>query len=212
MNELKQILVESSLSEIVCFGIGHFGDCSISRHQLAFIVAIKSEFNVARCTFHEPILTRAEQRILRELNCEIHSENLEGKVAIESKSLVLIYSPHCPKQLTNNLLWRNWTAERLEKLIYVGNSFTNLLQSTPLRFLNVDAKFIVKIQPLTSEIVLENKFKFTDIFNDTSIHTFPSNKLRELTVDFWSESEHEPIYSEQAIELITSDLSDKLTI
>lgn len=215
VKELKRIFgdtKQSSLSEIVCFGIGHFGDCSISRHQLAFIVAIKSEFSVPRCTFHEPILSRSEQRILQRLQCDIHSENLEGKLAIETESLVLIYSPHCPKQLTNNLLWRNWAAERLERIIYVGNSFTNLLQSTPSRFLNVDAKFIVKIQPLTREIVLENKFKFTDIFNDTSIHTFPSHKLRELATDFWSDSADEPIYSAQAIELITSDLIDKLTI
>lgn len=215
VKELKQILdaaSQSTLSDIVCFGIGHFGDCVISRHQLAFIVAIKSEFSVNRCTFHEPILTRTEQRILQKLHCEVHLENLEGKLAIETNSLTLIYSPHCPKQLTNNLLWRNWTVERLEKIIYVGNSFTNLLQSTPSRFLNIDAKFIVKIQPLTREIVLENKFKYTDIFNDTSIHTFPSEQLRELPNDFWTENSHEPIYSAQAIELITSELIDKLTI
>lgn len=213
--ELKRILAEtnqSSFGEIVCFGIGHIGDCSISRHQLAFILAIKAEFNVALCTFHEPILTLSEQRILQKLECAIHSENLEGKLTIESKSLVLIYSPHCPKQLTNNLLWRNWSTERLSNIIYVGNSFSNLLQSTPLRFLNIDAKFIVNIAPLTREIVLENKFKYSDIFNDTSIHTFPSETLAEQTADFWSESAKEPIYSTQAIELITIDLIDKLRI
>lgn len=215
VKELERILADtnrSSLSEIVCFGIGHFGDCLISRHQLAFIIAIKSKFNIDRCTFHEPILTCAEHRILQQLQCEIHSGNLEGKLAIESKSFVLIYSPHCPKQLTNNLLWRNWKAERLENIIYVGNSFTNLLQSIPLRFLNVDANYIVKIQPITHEIVLANKFKYTDIFNDTSIHIFPRAKLCELSIDFWSESAEEPIYSTQAIELITSDLIHKLTI
>jgi hypothetical protein len=35
--------------------------------------------------------------------------------------------PHCGKPLYNNLLWANWTPERLSKLVLIGNRFDQLL-------------------------------------------------------------------------------------
>lgn len=211
---MKNILSELdkvSFDEIICFGIGHFGDCLISRYQLAFILAVKSKLNIEQIIFHEPILRRSEVNILHAFNCCTFAKNLEGKLSIKPVGLTLIYSPHCPKQLTNNLLWKNWTAERLIRFIYIGNSFSNLINSTPSRFLDTDAYFIVKIQPYTKEQALENHFKFTDIFNDTAIHTFPKEKLEKLDQEFWCENLDEPIYLE-SIELITADFIDKLTL
>lgn len=197
--------------KIVCFGIGHFSDCSISRHQLAFILAVQSDLKISSITFHEPILLRSEVNILKKLNCCIVAENLEGKVKIESEAITIVYSPHCPKQLTNNFLWKNWNIDQLQRLLFIGNSFTNLLNSTPSRFLASDAAFIVKLQPYAEEIELENQFKFTDIFNDTSIHRFTKTTLTALPNEFWLDEVSEPLYT-QNIELITVDLLDKLHI
>lgn len=192
----------------MCIGIGHFGDCLISRHQLAFILSIKELFGFASIQFHEPALTRSEVNILKKLKCSIVAENVEGKIAIDS--VTLIYAPHCPKQLINNLLWKNWNSEALKQIIYIGNSFSNLIRSTPSRFLSVDAGYIVKLQPHCPETKLENNFKFTDIFNDTSIHQFaPSEHLAE---EFWTRDIEEPVYASDNLELITIDLIEKLTI
>lgn len=33
--------------------------------------------------------------------------------------------PHCGKAMYNNLLWANWSAERLPRVAIIGNSFTS---------------------------------------------------------------------------------------
>lgn len=192
---------------LICIGIGRFTECPISRHQLAFILCIKELFGFDSITFHEPILSRSEVNVLKKLNCSVAEKNVEGKIKIDG--VTLVYAPHCPKQLINNLLWKNWNADTLKQLIYVGNSFSNLLNSVPSRFLSIDAGFIVKLQSHCEEIKLENNFKFTDIFNDISIHHFADLCVEET---FWSIASDEPVYGSDNLELITIDIIDKLTI
>lgn len=211
IDEIKKDL--GKITEIICIGIGHFSECSISRHQLAFILNVQKFLNVNKITFHEPILSKGEINILKALDCEVFEENLEGKIDVKYQhdSLTLIYAPHCPKQLSNNFIWKNWSVEKLTHIVLIANSISNLVCSTPDRFLKIDAAFIARLYPFTNEIVLPNNFKFTDIFNDTSIHTFSEQKLNDQPKTFWSEDIAEPKYSEN-IELITADLISKLTI
>lgn len=203
-----QLLERCETHKLICIGIGHFSECSISRHQLAFILLLKEKFGFTSIEFHEPILFRSEVNILKKLNCNIALENCEGKIKLNGSTLV--YAPHCPKQLINNLLWKNWNANSLKQLIYIGNSFSNLLNSTPNRFLAIDAAFIVKLQPICHEIELENKFKFSDIFNDTSIHRFIAAERQPE--EFWSKDCDEPVYESDNSELITTKLIEKLQI
>lgn len=210
IKKLQPILDAYETNEIhlICIGIGHFSDCSISRHQLAFILLLKQRFNIARLEFHEPILTASEVDILTKLNCSVAHENYEGKIPIVGPTVV--YAPHCPKQLINNLLWRNWQANALQQLIYIGNSFSNVVNSTPNRFLAIDAAFIVHLQPICVETALVNNFKFSDIFNDTSVHQF--NAVEGLSTEIWTSANKEPVYTSDNLELITADLIKSLKI
>lgn len=205
----------SQIRQIICFGIGHFSQCTISRHQLAFILAIRGHFNLTRpITFHEPILNIAEIQILKELDCAVYAENLEGKVPItpsENRQNTLVYAPHCPKQLTNNFLWKNWSIDALASTILIANSFANTIDSTPSRFLEIDAKYILKLAAHTHEDAIENNFKFADIFNDTAIHYWNRSELNDLDQSIWTENVDEPKYNE-TIELITTDLIAKLNV
>lgn len=203
---MKSILTEypEPIKRLICIGIGHFSDCTISRHQLAFALLLKEQFDILSIEFHEPILIQGEISILKRLNCSICVENLEGKIAIDHETTTIVYAPHCPKQLINNFFWKNWNRNKLKRLIYIGNSFTNLLNSTPSRFLATDAGYIVEIQSNCKEISLVNNFKFTDIFNDTSVHCFPKRTLEEqLSDEFWK-NRIEPTYQSDNLELITS--------
>lgn len=210
IHQLRRLLSssEGNQKHLICIGIGHFSECLISRHQLAFILSINELFGFLSIDFHEPALTRPEISILKKLNCSVIAKNFEGKIKIDG--ITLVYAPHCPKQLINNLLWKNWNAQTINQIIYIGNSFKNLLSSTPDRFLSIDAGYIVKLQPHCEEIPFENNFKFTDIFNDTSVHRFPTTK--ELPQEFWCNDIEEPVYATDNLELITLDLIDKLTI
>lgn len=193
---------------LICIGIGHFSECSISRHQLAFILLLKQRLKIPQIEFHEPILTATEVDILSQLNCSVARENCEGKLPINGPTIV--YAPHCPKQLINNLLWRNFNPKALPHLIYIGNSFSNLVNSTPDRFLAIDAAFIVQLQAIYVETALVNNFKFSDIFNDTSIHQF--NAVDGLSSEFWATANKEPVYTSENLELITADLIKSLKI
>lgn len=161
---------------------------------------------VSPIIFHEPILNISEVNILKALNTEVHKTNLEGKCLL-TDAITLVYLPHCPKQLTNNLLWKNWSSA-INNLILICNSFTQLFEATPKRFLEPDASYITQILPYTKEVHLNNTFKYSDIFNDTSVHCFDTT---QVPTEFWK-SPPEPIYSDQNTELISRQLIAELTI
>lgn len=193
----------AKLQQIVCFGIGNFSNCQISRYQLAFVLALKSALAVDRCTFHEPVLAAGEVNVLQSLDIHVYSANVEGKLRLNETDdgPTLVYLPHCPKQLTNNFLWANWTPNTLQHVSLVCNSFDELIASTPRRFLDIDAQYIVRLQRWSQEFRLANSFRFRDIFNDTSLHTF--GNLPPAQDPFWTGHHDEPVYSAGATELIT---------
>lgn len=188
---------------IVCFGIGRFSECKISRFQLGFLLNLQAEYRVRSITFHEPSLSKGEIAILERLGLEVFAENVEGKFKVPPESPTLIFSPHCPKQLTNNLLWANWAPNLLTNIYLICNSFDHLFDSTPQRFLQLDANYILRIRPFAKEWSFVNTFRYSDVFNDTSLHTFP--ELPAEDKELWTPKD-EPDYSSGATELITKQL------
>uniref|UniRef100_A0A1L8DAE6 Putative srr1-like protein isoform x1 n=1 Tax=Nyssomyia neivai TaxID=330878 RepID=A0A1L8DAE6_9DIPT len=188
------------INKIVCFGLGHFAWCPASRNQLALITLIREHLKVQEILFQDPIFTPKEVEILKLLGFSVIPGNLEGKFDTEDKKY-LFYLPHCPKQLTNNLLWTNW-GSRLSNILLLCNSFSGVLTSGPATSLRIDAGLIIKAEKFTEEIPLKNTFTFTDVFNDTSIHIFPQKKLEEITETSWNDRGPEPEYTDP--ELITS--------
>lgn len=49
----------------------------------------------------------------------------EGKRSVRGQPTVF-YMPHCGTALYNNLLWSNWSADALSRVLIVGNSFRGL--------------------------------------------------------------------------------------
>lgn len=195
--------------ELVCFGIGHVAECNISRFQLAFLLCLKNVLGVVKVFIHDPILYTSECEILKKLGLGIIEENKEGNYIISEESATIVYLPHCPKQLTNNFLWSNWSTN-LRNCVLICNSFTSLIENQPSRILSESVPYIYKIFPYTTEILLENNFKYTDIFNDTSIHYFCDEYLEKPDPVFWEKGE-KPQY-ENTEEFITSLMVDKLKI
>jgi hypothetical protein len=143
-------------------------------------------------------------------NCIIE-ENLEGKHPVSDDTVTLFYLPHCPKQITNNILWKNWTIGQLKNTILLCNSFQNIVTSSPRRFLESNANYLLRIHEHIEETELKNNFKYTDIFNDSSLHYFLEDKLLKLDEKFWTDNQ-EPKYEEDDIELVTSELVSRLIV
>jgi len=198
---LKRALQQKEIREIICLGIGKISECSIAKHQLALISVIKKLFDIPAIKFFDPVLSADEKKLLELLQFEVLTENTEGKYLAQQPTL--FYLPHCPKQITNNLLFTNWNPENIQNLFLICNSFSSVVQSTPERLLRPNAHYILEINPYVSEIEFENNFRYSDIFNDFSAHSFTSEKLQNLPSTFWKDHP-EPRYSEEDLELITN--------
>lgn len=205
--DVRQLVNSADLlpESIVCFGIGRFSNCHIARYQLAFILNLQRDLNTgtALLHFHEPALSVNERNFLTQhfANCSVHPTNVEGKHCLKLQQAALIFLPHCPKQLTNNFLWANWNTETLRACTLLCNSFRELCVSQPQRFLNVDAAYIVRLQEYATEKSLPNTFRYRDIFNDTSVHTFAN-----LPDDFCEPNAVQPVYAPNDSELICANV------
>lgn len=209
LKEGLEVLKHSKVVDILCLGLGHIGECTISRYQLALVLCLREHFKV-KCSVHDPIFYSDECEILKGLDFTLIENNEEGKHTLSSEGLTIVYLPHCPKQLTNNFLWHNWGTS-LKNCVLICNSFISLIESQPQKELNSNVPYILNIFSYVQEFSLVNSFKFNDIFNDTSIHIFPPDSLKNITDNFWIKQETEPEY-EDGTEFITASLIQKLHI
>lgn len=193
---MKDIFEEKQIKEVICLGIGRISDCVIAKHQLAFISLITEQFKLKSVKFFDPIISEQEKEVFESLNYQVLTENKEGKY--QATHHTLFYLPHCPKQLTNNLLWANWNPENLKNIVLISNSFKNIIEETPERLLRPNAHYILEINQFTKESEIENCFKFEDIFNNFAIHQF---EVKQVEKKFW-ESKPEPNYSSDDLELV----------
>lgn len=211
-NTVKKVLPvigAVKLARIVCLGLGRIVECPISRHQLAFIRCLKEELGFSRSIeYFDPVFCEQTVEILERLEGVVLRENCEGKYLAEEATL--FYLPHCPKQISNNLLWKNWSWQLLENVFLIGNSFAGIIGNCPRRLLEKNAHYILEVEEFCREVLFENTFKHTDIFNDTSLHYFDASGLRDKPTDFWDSTE--PQYPEEDLELITRTIQEGLTI
>ncbi|NWR55564.1 SRR1L protein, partial [Bucorvus abyssinicus] len=180
----------------VCYGLGQFSGCPGARYQLAFLLLLLEELGVpqGRCSLFDPAFSAQEVAALGQLGLQVLPENEEGKHGIEG-SATLFYMVHCGKALYNNLLWRNWSAGALSKMVIIGNSFRGTWERLLPRILQRDYPYIAKVLPGTEEAALPAHPRYLDIFNDTSVHWFPLQKLKELSPEVW-DSVEEPTYQD----------------
>ncbi|CAM4566339.1 SRR1-like protein isoform X8 [Lepidochelys kempii] len=179
----------------VCYGIGNFSSCVISRYQLAFLLLLLEKLQVpqSQCYIFDPLFSELEIEVLNELGVTVVLENEEGKHHIHE--FTIFYMIHCGKALYNNLLWSNWSVDALSKMIIIGNSFKGIEERLVARILERDYLYIAKVLKGTEEAAFPIHPQYMDIFNDTSIHWFPLQKLKELPTEAWQFQE-EPMYHE----------------
>ncbi|KAK7463148.1 hypothetical protein BaRGS_00038293 [Batillaria attramentaria] len=166
----------------------------LARYQLSLVLALRDHLQVSpeHCQVYDPQFTETEKLILQEFDCTLIRRNEEGKRRCERPTLVVM--PHCGKALFNNFLWANWRPQSLQQLIIIGNSFSNMLDSSS------------KILPFVKEEAVQNTFTYTDIFNDLSVHWFPLENLQRVAPGTWTQPD-EPVYLEDDLEIIQDSLN-----
>ncbi len=120
-------------TRLVCLGLGHFASCPVSRRQLALLLRLGESFGVSATVF-DPAFSDLEKEFLVLQGLTVRTRNSEAKEGIPEEGAAIFFLPHCPKQLTNNLLWANWNRESLRRLFIVANSFSAIVERTPARY------------------------------------------------------------------------------
>ncbi|XP_032085662.1 SRR1-like protein isoform X1 [Thamnophis elegans] len=181
----------------VCYGLGSFCSCGKARLQLAFLLLLLEELKIApeSCFVFDPAFSTLETELLGGLGLTVLQRNEEGKRSIEGPTL--FYMIHCGKALYNNLLWSNWSAEALSQMVVVGNSFRGFEERLLAKVFWENYSYIAKVLEATQEEALPPHLQHPDVFNDTSVHCFPLQRLRGLPQDCWA-CWTEPRYSEDA--------------
>ncbi|XP_078410412.1 SRR1-like protein [Cetorhinus maximus] len=181
--------------DLVCYGIGNFASSVTSRYQLALLFLLQETLQISQdgCLLFDPLFTEWEKRFLKDCGMVVLKENEEGKRPINKPTL--FYMIHCGKALYNNLLWKNWSPQKLAQTILIGNSFKGMEERLPARVLQRVYKYINHILAITEEAAFPSSSRYMDVFNDTSIHQFPRRKLDAKPTEFW-EGAAEPTYQE----------------
>lgn len=193
----------SSVAEIVCYGLGSFLSSVTAQYQLAFLIILKDLFLPTPDVFlYDPVFSIHEVSVLKKLNFSVLDHNEEGKRT--SLKPTIFFMPHCGKPLYNSVLWSNWSVDGLQKIIIIGNSFTNVVETVPKSEKNYSLSYIFQAQPLILEHSVSNNFKFIDIFNSLSVHSFPITNLTQMPQNFWERGE-EPCYTSDD-EIITNSV------
>uniref|UniRef100_A0A3B5MNF0 SRR1-like domain-containing protein n=1 Tax=Xiphophorus couchianus TaxID=32473 RepID=A0A3B5MNF0_9TELE len=176
--------------ECVCYGLGSFSSCVSARYQLAMLLLLL-DIPLKDCSLYDPAFSVTEKDILRELGLTVLTENEEGKRLATKPTL--FYLMHCGKALYNNLLWQNWNPHCLSLVTIIGNCFSGIRERTFERELKRDYSYINKAVDLCEERLLPCPSRLIDVFSDTAIITFSSDRLNKLPSSTWTDSP-EPQY------------------
>ncbi|KAK7145527.1 hypothetical protein R3I93_013302 [Phoxinus phoxinus] len=191
-----------SLQHCVCYGLGNFASCVSARYQLAMLLLLLEtlQIPVGSCSVYDPVFSASECDALKELGFTVLTENEEGKRPVYQPTL--FYLMHCGKALYNNLLWRNWTPQTLQKIIIIGNRFDGIQERMLQREFERDYSFLSNVISVCDETPLPCAPRFMDVFNDTALIQFPLEKLNKLPESLWIEPS-EPLYQHcQDLEII----------
>ncbi|KAI9556860.1 hypothetical protein GHT06_016652 [Daphnia sinensis] len=191
--------LDKSIAEIVCFGLGHISSCKAAQHQLGLLLLLEEQFHCPVEVF-DPVFCSVEENVIKELKLKLSPTNCEGKrKPVLSGGCTLFFFPHCPKELSNNLLYTNWNPRHIEHCILYSNSFEKIRLDIPFRFLK-SYHYLLQSQEIVEEVPVPNIFHFPDIFNDLSLHYFPSHLRSNVQSPFWESPE--PNYPASETEIV----------
>lgn len=191
------------VSALICYGIGSFSLSGISRYQLALLVLLKDWLGCDSVSVFDPILTPTERGVLTNiLGMAVIGENEVCRRRLNPGERVLFYMPHMERSFYNNLMWANWGLDMMSNLSILGNSFRVMTDILSSKRKACSKEYAYVFSAVDMDIVKEtefnNCFKFEDVFNDISFHTFDISRIDSKAFD-GVYSQDAPVYSEEDV-------------
>ncbi|KAJ2371092.1 hypothetical protein IW150_004759 [Coemansia sp. RSA 2607] len=108
-------------TEIVCYGMGSPTGSQTSQWQVSLVLEMRDALAPIRVFAFDPVATDTDCKVLDSLGISTISENEQARRMAHEGTV--FYMPHCEQFLYENLVAANWTRERLERVVVVGNRF-----------------------------------------------------------------------------------------
>lgn len=117
------------VSDLVVLGIGSLMSNKASRLQLILAQAVARHLHCDRIISFDPCFNINDIAVLHVLNIDVLSENTAGKEVYKRPTVV--FMPHCPKQLYDNVLVSNlFTAQPTSQLMgMLGNNLSMYVET-----------------------------------------------------------------------------------
>ncbi|KAM0756318.1 hypothetical protein T439DRAFT_26445 [Meredithblackwellia eburnea MCA 4105] len=170
----------------VCLGLGTVSGSSKSQNQFVLLQSILDELAGSPKIF-DPVSSEEDNQFLAECNFEV----LRSEHDFNFKETTLLFMPHCPRSLFEELLRKNWNPSHLSRLIILGNRLEQYEDPThPSASSSSKSPFISKSIPLWNVIPLPQDPNFVEPFNDMALQWISLSKLQGIP-DFASKNEAE---------------------
>lgn len=197
LHECKH-LVRDSLSElgwegsipVLCLGLGSPTASENAAAQLALLLGLCDELNVPQSSIslYDPVLTDQDITLLKGLEIQCLTENLNGRYEMDSQTLV--FMPHCDVQLYEAILGQNWTIGKLPNMLFICNKFSEY--ETTINNSKFQRKYphLFRYTSKCESTLLPDCIAFRDAFINLALQYIPTLRLSKLSqdVDFWEVS------------------------
>jgi hypothetical protein len=168
----------------LCLGLGCFSEDRVARLQLGFFLAMAELLAIPLgcCRVYDPAFVPVEVQALQLLGLTVPAANRVG--AELCPAACLVFMPHCPARLYEEVLRCNWA--RLDGLLLVGNSLASYEDRRPPleRTLPCVAAYLSLLAPVAH---LPDYRPLDRAFNDLALHWLPSTQR-----GLWPASPPEP--------------------
>lgn len=167
-------------AEIVCYGIGPFGESPRAQYQLVCLLLLALRMEVRRVLIFDPVLSAEEvseldhclgylDRASSSLSIEVLSQDEQGRR--KATEPTLFFMPHCNRELYENLVAVNVAEASLHECVVIGNSFRVYHEQVVSREARRALQMV--LASYESGLVLQNVEQFQpyfEAFNDTAVH------------------------------------------
>ncbi|ORX56172.1 SRR1-domain-containing protein [Hesseltinella vesiculosa] len=171
LTSVQDHLLTRDIKDIVCYGIGSMEDSIPARYQFMLILLLKERLKIPGQIFiYDPVMSNLDKQVSEHYGLKVISTNEDCKRQVSVSTL--FYMPHCTREHYNNVLASNWDAEHLEHITLIGNDLTDI---QPDNVLQQKCPLLLKAAGLIQSIPFPaHLFDINNVFNNTSIQTFPT--------------------------------------
>jgi len=172
------------ITRVRCYGLGPPSSSLSARAQLALLPVLLSLLPGApSAAFYDPVLSDLDKQLIAAAGGTLLTEAAAADHRVTESTL--FYMPHCDASVYNDVLDANWAAESLPELAILGNSFEHMQErwsgptfrrrtGRPHRVLALTDLGLVREEALRG-----SGFRVENAFNDTSLHVFEGEALRQ---------------------------------